>query len=146
MRSGMLTAVFALLLIGSFSGCSTTANYPGNDTDNLTASDRSSLERNGVHDGTADDRWDGRTASDPYYRGSPNQSLNSPNGKTLNRDIQNTGEKVIGGTEDIANDAKNGLRDAGQNAANGMREAGRDIQQGITQAERDARNLMGQKR
>lgn len=144
MRSGMLTAVFALLLIGSISGCSTTANYPGSNTDNLTASDRSSVERNGVHDGNADGRWDERTASDPYYQGSPNQSLNSPNGKTLNRDIKNTGEKVIGGTENIANDAKNGLRDAGQNAANGMREAGRDIQRGITQAERDLNNMTGQ--
>lgn len=142
MRSGMLTAVFALLLIGSISGCSTTANYPGYGTDNLTASDRSSLERNGAHDGTADDRWDGRTASDPYYRGSPNQSLNSPNGKTLSRDIQNTGEKVISGTENAARNAKNGLQNAGQDVANGVREAGRDVTNGTKNVERSAKNAM----
>lgn len=135
MRSGMLTAVFALLLIGSLSGCSTMAQYPDNALDNSTASYRSSMERTGVHDGNADDSWNERktTLSDPYYQGSPNQSFHSPNGKTLSRDINNIGERVIGGTENIVNNAKNGLRDAGQDVANGIREAGRDIERNTTQ-------------
>lgn len=122
MRSGIITAAFAFLLIGSLSACSTMSQVP----DNSTASYRSSVERAGVHDATVNDSWRERTASvgDPYYKGSPDQGFNTPDGKTL------------------ANDVKNGVRDIGQDAANGIREAGRDIKESTIQGEKDTKSLM----
>jgi|GEM_PF-6639681 len=144
MQKGMFTAVFTFLLIGSLAGCSTASHYPDNAVDNSTASYRSSMQHNGVHTSNVDPSWHERktTAGDPYYQGSQNQSLNSPNGSTLSRDIQNTGEKVISGTENAARNAKNGLQNAGQDVANGVREAGRDVTNGTKNVERSAKNAM----
>lgn len=144
MRRSMFTAVFAFLLIGSLAGCSTMSHYPDNAVENSTASYRSSMQNNGMHPSNIDPNWHDRktTAGDPYYQGSQNQSLNSPNGNTLSRDIQNTGEKVISGTENAARDAKNGLQNAGRDVTNGVREAGRDIENGTQNVERSAKNAM----
>lgn len=145
MQKSMFTAVFTFLLIGSLAGCSTMSNYPdSNAVDNSTASYRSSMQRNGVHTSNIDGDWYDRkmTAGDPYYQGSQNQSLNSPNGNTLSRDFKNTGEKVISGTENVARDAKNGLQNAGQDVTNGVREAGRDLEKGTNNVARSAKNAI----
>ena len=148
MQKSIFTAVFALLLIGSLSACSTTAAVPGNHPHDTTASYHSSMERNGVHSGSIDESWHERltTLGDPYYQGSQNESLNSPNGRTLSKDIQTTGEKVISGTENAAKDVTNGLQNAGKNVTNGVREAGRDLERGADQVERDVKNTIDKNR
>lgn len=114
MRAKYLSAALTLLLVGSLTACGMgdTAGYRTGDS---TASERSSLEENGVHDGMAPTKpvpYD-QLPGESSIQSTPNNGNHTDGKNTLGDDLRNAGE-----------DAKQGLEKAGRDAANAMRDSG----------------------
>ena len=123
MRRTFFSAVFALLMICALAGCmrdGTAAHY----TRSITSTDKTALERNGVHDGTTDTGTLDRTMGadwrnyDRYWNGYTTTGPNTPG--TLERDLTVTGER-----------AKQNVEDTTRGIVTGMENAGRDVTRGV---------------
>ncbi|MDF2838396.1 MAG: hypothetical protein K0S60_99 [Evtepia sp.] len=101
MRSYFLTAALALVLLCSLGGCNWDTASDFDDDNRLTASQRSAIERNGVHDGND---WDRRDWGD---------------------DIGDAGERAKNGLKDTARDITNGVNNATRNTENAINNAAR---------------------
>lgn len=103
MRSTFLTAAIALLLLCSLGGCNwNTASQYDDNNNRLTASDRSAIERNGVHDGS--------TTGDENH---------------MRQDVWDAGEATKNGVENTTRDIGNGINNATRNTENALRNAAR---------------------
>lgn len=123
MRSNLLTAAIAMVLFGSMAGCANdTAGY---DTRELTASNRTAIVRNGVHDGNADAGWNRREFGygDGNMQTAPKDRTNVADDRTLGQDIRNAGDRAMNGVEDTTRDVANGVRNAARDTRNAVEDA-----------------------
>lgn len=90
MRSSFFIVALTLVLLCSLGGCTTNTAGRYNDNNQLTASERAAMERDGVRDGT-NYGW---------------------NNRDLGKDMQNAGERAKNGIENTTRDITNGVRNA----------------------------------
>ncbi len=129
MRGKLISAVFALVLLGSLlAGCGNST--AGNDYRDYTAGTRSALEYNGVRDATG---MEGQNRLAPVYPNGANDGYvegyqygdNTLDNNTLTREFGDAGERAKIGMEDTARDIKNGVNNAGRDVKNTLEDATR---------------------
>jgi len=144
MRSNLLTAAIALVLLCSVAGCDMNTAGDYNDTREQTASERSVIERDGVYNGEKDTGWNRQIFGygDGYSQSAQDTVNDAKNNNTLREDFRDAGEKAKDSIEDTTRDIANGAENTTRDIANGAKDATRDMTNGVRNAARDTKNAI----
>lgn len=112
MRAQYYTIALSLFLLFSLTACGM-GDQKAEDADS-TASSRSALERDGVHDGRvpATPLPEDPLLGESYIQSTPNQGNHAANPTKPGNDLKNPGDQMQEGFADTGRDLANGLLDA----------------------------------